>query len=342
MNAEPAGALQGSLPEIALADIIQWSSTAIESSLLEGAQLDGRSFVPFVSPETRWFYWELHFSETRPIRVDFLHRPSLVTSRANSAFTSPDPILRQLVDWYATSDTSLHCHDSAWLELDGPLRSEREILQGVSICLEPDIGRRVPGAPRNRWSTPTVVDTFRRLQRSCGVAQQGAETLATVHRALDATGGSTRHLSVMRGRPGTPAKIYAALPKGRLAELLSAIAWPGPHDAALQLADLACADSQLANVDLSFEDALLPRIAYEHFFDPSPAHDPARRRATSLAESLGLLSKAQANALGRWAGSFRLSFDGNTSETKVFRWFDLKFVLSPEGLEFKAYLGFRL
>jgi len=41
-------------------------------------------------------------------------------------------------------------------------------------------------------------------------------------------------------------------------------------------------------------------------------------------------------------GSFRLVSAGSTVETKVLRWFDLKFVLSTEGLEFKAYLGFRI
>lgn len=339
MLVEPAGSRWSSPAATGLADIIHWSAAAIDARLL-GARVDAAAVVPFVAPRTRWFYWELHFSEKRPARVDFLHRPSLRLQAIDPGFLSPDPILRDLVDWYAGGDTAVHCHDTAWLELDGPLASRRNVQQGVSVCLEPDIGNR-SSAPRSGPPISTLLDAFSRLQRACGCEPRGADVLTEVHRALGGVGGSLRHLSVMRGRAGSPAKVYAALPKGRLPELLAAIAWPGAVGAALQLADLACAESQRINVDLSFDDALIPRIAYEHFFDPSPAQDPLRRGATALATALGLLTQEQAQALGRWVGSFRVS-SGNTFETQVTRWFDLKFVLSPQGLEFKAYLGFRI
>jgi hypothetical protein len=325
-----------------LADIIEWSATAIDVARLGRARIDARPFIPFVAPASRWFYWELHFSGKEPVRADFLHRPSLRPAAGESEFSPPDPILERLIRWYGTGDTARHCHDTAWLEIDEPLAQAANVRQGVSICLEPDIGNRQRDVPRRSAALDSVVDTFARLRSACDLEPSGAEVLARVHGALGQVDGSLRHLSIMRGRPGSPSKVYAVLPHGRLGEFLKAAAWPGATDDALKLADLACAESEAINVDLSFDDALMPRIAYEQFFDPSPNRDPLRRGATSLAKSFGLLTHAQAEALERWVGAFRVGSRRNAVETKVMRWFDTKFVLSPEGLEFKAYLGFHV
>lgn len=276
-------------------------------------------------------------------QIDFLHRPALDPSDGQSEITAPDPIIAALSDWYATADTARSCHGSAWLELDGPIRlGVPARKQGVSICLDPDIGRPEPRDPaRLQRPTGALLDTFARLQRACGREEGGAEVLARVHRAVLVVGGWLRHLSVMRGRAGQPGKIYAALPKGSLGVFLAEIGWPGDSPAARMLADLVCAESGRINLDLQFEEALAPRIGFELFFDPSPARDPARKRPLGLARSLGLLSAEQAIGLASWVGLFQVSSQA-WGEVRVQRWFDLKFVLLPTGIELKAYLGFRL
>lgn len=339
MPAGPARSEQNTSVPTPLEDILCWSASSIDDVLLE-APFNPRAVIPFVAPGTSWFYWELHFQDRRATRTDFLHRSSLKRGVSWDGFFSPDPILGRLREWYFNEPAVRHYHDTAWLEIDGPLKPGRALKQGVSVCLEPDIGNRVNGDAPLRPTPQTVVDSFCRLQAACGQPPQGAQVLGAVHSALESAGGHGRHLSVMRGRSGSPAKVYAALPHGSLPELLATIAWPGDRAAACQLAELACAESGRLNIDLSFQADLLPRIAFEHFFDPSPARDPSRRAATSLACSLGLLSPPQAAALAGWVGSFRVK-RGNAPAIRVVRWFDLKFVLSPEGLEFKAYLGFR-
>lgn len=332
---------QGRPGSAELAALVAWSWQSLDPALVD-PDADPTAVLPYLGAGTRTFYWELHFSGESRVRADFLHRPAL-DAKGNSDRGSPDPIVDTLSAWHASGDTRRYCHGSAWLELDGPLIARRAFRQGVSVCLDPEIGQpRTSDPARLAYPTEVVLDTFSRLQEACGAPPEGAHTLARVHRAVLASAGALRHLSVMRGRPGALAKIYAALPKPALPAFLTDAGWPGEREPALWLADLACADSARVNLDLAFDTELTPRIAFEQFFDPSPARDPLRRNAVELATALGLLTREQAAGLGRWVRSFHWGLGGGATRTRVQRWLDLKFVLARGGLEFKAYLGFRL
>lgn len=324
-----------------LADLITGSWSRLDP-ILSDAATDPSTVLPYLHDGAVMFYWELHFQDGRRTRTDFLHRAPLREGEAGLASPSPDPIVTHLSSWHADEETAQRCHPSAWLEIDGPLVAGATVRpQGVSVCLDPKIGTgpRPDPAP----TTASVLHVFAELQRACGASARGASTLSRVHEAARSAGGTLRHLSIMRGRGGCPAKIYAAIPKPALSAFLTEAGWPGNGAEAERLAALVCAESQRVNLDLQMEDDLTPRIGFELFFDPSPNADPLRRMATSLARRLGVLSNEQVAGLERWVGLSRQRFGNDAWPTKVQRWFDLKFVSSPgQPLEVKAYLGFRL
>jgi hypothetical protein len=324
-----------------LADLITGSWRRLDP-VLSDAATDPSTVLPYLHDNAVMFYWELHFQEGRRTRTDFLHRAPLRDGEAGPASRSPDPIVARLSSWHEDEETARRCHPSAWLELDGPLVARAMVRrQGVSVCLDPDIGtgrRRTP-AP----TTASVLRVFTELQRACGASARGAPALRRAHEAACSAGAMLRHLSIMRGRASQPAKIYAAVPKPALSAFLTEAGWPGRRAEAEQLATVVCTESERVNLDLQLEDDLTPRIGFELFFDPSPAPDPLRRTATSLARRLGALSDDQIAGLERWVGVSRRCLGGDVWPTKVQHWFDLKFVSAPDQpLEVKAYLGFRL
>jgi hypothetical protein len=323
-------------------DCVGWAWTAVDPLLVDGVT-DPVACLPFIEPETRTFYWELHFQEQRLTRIDFLHRPALVTERAGES-TARDPIVDRLACWYATSETARkYCHPSVWLELDGPISAARDgHEQGVSICVDPRFGR--PDAPEVPAATSTELSAlFTGLEQACGTASTRAGRVAEMQQAVCQAGGTLRHVSIMRGRPGQPVKIYAAIPKATFPTFLDAIDWPGDRAAATHLAGDVCAESQRVNIDLLIDEALAPRIGYEIFYDPSPAVDPQRTTATERAVALGIITRGMAEALRLWVGKARRPFGIDQWPTTVQRWLDLKFVsLGANDLELKAYLGFRL
>jgi len=109
----------------------------------------------------------------------------------------------------------------------------------------------------------------------------------------------------MRGRPGAPRKVYAAIPKPAFEQFLRRIDWPGDVGHATLLAEAVCKESRLVNCDLQFTDEPASRIGFELFFDPSPRVDPWRRAATRLALERGLLSVEVIAALESWVGLSR-------------------------------------
>lgn len=324
-----------------LADLITWSWGRLDPVLLDPAS-DPAVVLPYLHESAVMFYWELHFQNGRRTRTDFLHRTPLDGGEAGLPCESPDPIVTRLSSWHEDHETRQLCHPSAWLEIDGPLDAAATVRpQGVSVCLDPDIGT----GRRHAIALPpdSLLRVFAGLQRACGASARGARALMRVNEAVRSAGGTLRHLSIMRGRGGCPAKIYAAVPKPSLAAFLTQAGWPGDRAEAEKLATLVCADSERVNLDLQLEDDLRPRIGFELFFDPSPAPDPLRRTATSLAQRLGALTAAQVAGLERWVQPSRRCLGNDTWPTRIQRWFDLKFVSSPEQpLEVKGYLGLRL
>jgi hypothetical protein len=338
----PSGTPAAAPAAARLADLVTLSWRRLDPVLSDSAT-DPAAVLPYLHDDTVTFYWELHFQDGRRTRTDFLHRAPL--DLGDAASRSPDPIVARLAAWRAAPETAQRCHPTAWLELDGPVTEEtalrRPRVQGVSVCLDPDIGtgrRRAPSL-----TTASALRFFSGLQGACGAPARGASTLRRVHEAARDAEGTLRHLSIMRGRAGQPAKIYAAIPKPALSVFLSDAGWPGRRADANRLAALVCAESDRVTLDLQLENDLAPRIGFELFFDPSPARDPLRRTATSLARRLGVLSADQVAGLERWVGVSRRCLGNDVWPTTVQRWFDLKFVSSPEEpLEVKAYLGFRL
>jgi hypothetical protein len=324
-------------------DCVGWAWTALDPLLVDGVT-DPAACLPFVEPETRTFYWELHFQQQRLTRIDFLHRPALVRTERAGASTARDPIVDRLTSWYAASETARkYCDPSVWLELDGPIGAARDGReQGISICVDPRLGR--PDAPEVPAATSTELgEIFTGLERACDATKTRAGRVAEIQRAVAEAGGTLRHVSIMRGRPGQPVKIYAAIPKATHPSFLDAIDWPGDRAAATRLAENVCAESQRVNIDLLIDEALAPRIGYEIFSDPSPAADPRRTAATERAIALGLITRGMAEALRRWPGKGRRLFGNDQWPTTVQRWLDLKFVsLGANELELKSYLGFRL
>ena len=274
-----------------LVDLVTWSRGRLDP-VLSGTTTDPSIVAPYLHEDAVTFYWELHFQEGRLTRTDFLHRAPLRGREVTSVCRSPDPIVPRLSTWHADEETAQRCHPSAWLELDGPLAAGATIRpQGVSVCLDPDIGTGRCRSPAP--TTASVLHVFAALQRACGGDARGASAVRRVHEAAHAAGGTLRHLSIMRGRAGHPAKIYATVPQGALSEFLAEAGWPGNRAEAEQLATLVCRESEGANVNLLLEDDLAPRIGFELFSDPSPARDPLRRAATALARHLGALSGVQ-------------------------------------------------
>jgi len=292
------------------------------------------------------FYWELHFEEQQQTTVDFLLRLPILPPKHTPAAPEPAALARlvgALEGWFSTADTAQQCHDSAWIEFDRPWTDGAALRPpGVSVCLDPDIGKNRPrGSPRRRQSTAAVLDIFARFSQACGGTNDNLATLARLHEAIAASGGELRHLSSMSGRPGQPAKVYAALPRSTWHSFMVSLGWTGDTDAAFRLGELVCAESERINLDFEIRGTLTKRLGFEVFFDPSPALDPSRATALALARSLELISASQAAALARWPGSFKRVLGRESSPRRLHRWLDLKFVLSTTGIELKAYLGFR-
>jgi hypothetical protein len=268
----------------------------------------------------------------------------VLTPGRAGARASPDPILAKLRAWYATPGTPEICHPTTWLELDGPIGSTPSgRQQGVSVCLDRNIDTSRSGDPLTlAHPEANVLALFTRLHAACGTAPRGLAALARIRRAAFERGGVLRHLSIMRGRRGSPAKVYVSVPKPGLASFLDAAGWPGDVKAACELAQAACTESARINLDLEMGEAIAPRIGFELFFDPSPARDPYRRSATRLATALGHISPDQVKGLESWVGDARKRLGNDAWPTRIQCWFDLKFVLRPDGGELKCYLGFRL
>jgi hypothetical protein len=326
-----------------LHDLIAWSWDALTPELRDG-RTDPEFVHAYLAAEAETFYFELHFEDSRVVRTDFLQWAPL-RARTTASVPSIDPILASLGSWFAFGDTAARCHDTTWLELDGPLQdSGATRRQGVSICLDPWFGTPAAANPLvYARSASDVVGVFERLQQACGATPHGGSVLRRASDAAVTSGGMVRHVSVMRGRPGAPQKLYASLPKSTFPRFLRDIAWPGDIMEAERFAGVVCADSERVNCDLEFGDDLTERIGFEIFNDPSPAHDLRRRGATGRALAMGLISGTQVTGLESWAGLFRKQLGNDRWPTQIQRWFDVKFVTHPGGRrEFKAYLGFRL
>lgn len=322
-------------------DLVSWSWSAVDRTLADDV-IDPKACIPFVHPDTTTFYWELHFQARRLTRVDFLHRPALL--RPAGEAVTPDPIVGRLVSWYEANEVvRRNCHRSVWLELDGPIDGRREAPpQGVSVCVDPRFGG---GHSGDQPDPPlaALIEVFETFERACGGKTARSFSVADLLQAVRGAGGRTRHVSVMRGRPGQPAKIYAAVPKPALPSLLGALGWPGDLLEAVHLANVVCAESERVNIDLQIDDRLSERIGFELFSDPSSAADINRLSATEHAFELGLVSRRQIEGLRRWPGTSRLLLGADQWPTTIRRWFDLKFVALGAGrLELKAYLGFRM
>lgn len=323
---------------------VGWAWQELDRALVD-ERTDPGSCLPFIHPETRYFYWELHFRRQALAGIDLLHRLPLASKERAGEGSLRDPVAGRLTSWYANSQAARRfCDPSAWLEMDGPLvphRGARE--QGVSICVDPGVGdprgAAVPGAP-----SEALAEIFTGLERVCGVAGTRTLLVNRIHGAVTARHGKLRHVSIMRGRPGQPVKLYAAVPKEGFPGLLDDIGWPGDRAEAARLAEQACADSQRVNVDLVLDgEALSSRIGFEVFSDPSPVGDLRRTAATKRALSMGLVSPEVVEGLRRWVGPFRPQVGEDRQRTVVLRWLDLKFVSHGQGeLELKAYLGFRM
>jgi hypothetical protein len=322
-------------------DFIAWSWAFVDRELLDPST-DPSGVLPFLDVETDEIYWELHFQRARLTRTDFLHRAKLVGG--NDAPASADPVVGALRAWFADADTRARCHPTAWLELDGPLGSPPlERRQGVSVCLDRHIGTPAANDPLAlAHPVANVLAIWSRLQRACGEPPRSSPALRRAWTAAVAHGGGTRHLSIMRGRPGSPGKMYVALPKSTFKRWLFDIEWPGDVEGSVSLGNDVCAASVRVNVDLELAPNLTPRIGFEIFGDPEPGRDPQRSGALEIARSLGLISTRQVAALQRWSGVVRKRLGGDVWPTTLQRWLDLKFVLNAnEDVELKAYLGFR-
>lgn len=298
--------------------------------------------LPYVDAQADGFYWELHFEDARLVRTDFLQRVPLSPPRTEGG---PDtPLRTALAAWFREPEVASRCHPSAWFELDGPWNvGSNQRPQGVSVCLDPGFGTPAGGDPLVlAHSASRAGRLYEGLRETCGVPSDGGARVQQISDAAMTHGGAVRHLSVMRGRPDAPGKLYAAVSKPKFAAFLAAIRWPGDETRAERLLELVCADSVRVNCDLELCADLTERLGFELFYDPSPALDPLRRSATLLALRLGLISATQVASLEAWVGQFRLLLAGERWPTRVQRWFDLKFVTHAGGrLELKAYLGFR-
>jgi hypothetical protein len=323
-----------------LRGLVEWSWQHLAPELKDG-RTEPRFVFPYLHPSAFAFYWELHFERARLLRTDFLQRIPLSGGEAEADAPVEDPIIAPLRAWYAGGDTARSCHDTAWLELDGPLDATGEPRrQGVSVCLDPQFG----ATDRDSGVVPIAagaVGAFERLLEVCGADRKRSALLGPISDAAMKLGGSVRHVSVMRGRAGAPCKMYATLPKAAFREFLTSIPWPGDVGAALALAELACAESERIHCDLEFSETVSGRIGFELFSDPPPELDPFRRRTTFTAFDVGLLSRPQAEALETWVGSSRKVLENQRWPTPMQRWLDAKFVHHPGGRrELKLYLGF--
>ncbi|HEY0467013.1 MAG TPA: hypothetical protein VGC79_22580 [Polyangiaceae bacterium] len=326
-----------------LHDLIAWSWGALTPELKDG-RTDPTFVFPYLASQANTFYFELHFEDARVVRTDFLQQAPL-NPGASVANPSVDPILASMSRWYAGGDTAARCHHTTWLELDGPLQdSGADRRQGVSVCLDPHFGTPAEEDPLlYARSASHLVSVFERLQQACAATPQGAPVLGRASDAAVTSGGLVRHVSVMRGRPGAPSKLYASLTKPTFPRFLRDIAWPGDLSEAERFAGVVCTESKRVNCDLEFTNQLTERIGFEIFNDPSPAFDLRRRAATDRALAMGLISTVQVAGLESWVGLFRKQLGNQRWPTRIQRWFDVKFVIHPGGRrEFKAYLGFRL
>ena len=305
----PHGILGGSCESPAGAIVRSWASIA---SILRDDVTDPGAVIPLVCSRSTTFYWEIHFEEGERRGTDFLHRLPLGQNQIQGEW-SRDPIVGALESWFATPGTAQRCHPSAWLEIDGPLATGRTLkAQGISICLDPDIGSRLPRTQaRPPLSKEDLLAIFSGLHTACGSELCDEGALAGIHRAIGRWGGHLRHLSVMRGRARSPAKVYAAVPKSAFGPFLREVDWTGDRSAAESLAELVFAESERVNLDLeSLSGSLTSRIGLELFGDPSPAHDPFRTVALDIARSLQVVSPEQVRALQRWAMQPEWSADG--------------------------------
>jgi len=322
-------------------DLIAWAWAGLDDDLLQPG-LDPSGVLPLVAPDTREFYWEVHFEAGRPTRLDFLHRATLQRS-ARSFAACPDPVLEDLRRWYEQDEVAARFHPSVWLEVDGPLRGERPgWSQGVSVCLD-----RYIGTPRAHDVATLAVPAVRTLPlaeslwSACGASRYPSRPLERAIGAAVAHGGFVRHLSVMRGRQGCPGKVYASLPKSALREFLRDVGWPGSIEGANSLAALVCSESARVNLDLEMREEITERIGFELFGDPDASTDPRRGLPLERARSCELIGTAQVAALQRWASSEARCLGTDLWPSRLTRRLDLKFVLHAQHrLELKAYLGF--
>lgn len=326
-----------------LSDVIAWSWAELHPELAPPGE-NPVAALPSVDPETTTFYWELHFQNGRVLRADFLHRPSLISDGAAGEDRSFDPILPRLRAWYQASALArTHVHDTVWLEADGPLVDRpRDRPQGVSVCLDPTFGQSEP-PDRPPLEPDALAQLYAQFEAVCGCRAGRAADLLRVHGAVSAAGGELRHISIMRGRPRQPLKVYAAVPKPSLPALLSDLEWAGDRERARACGERVAASSRWMNIDLLVDDGIAPRIGFELFSDPSAATDFFRSGSLELAVELRLMTREQAAGLRTWVGRFRRRFASEAWPTAVRRWFDMKFVQLESGeIELKTYLGFRL
>jgi hypothetical protein len=136
--------------------------------------------------------------------------------------------------------------------------------------------------------------------------------------------------------------VYGIMAERDVLPFLQRLGWGGDSNLVVDLGSSLHETSGNVHVDLTVRrTGLLPRIAFEFFSDPPPYKDFRRSRLMDEARMRGLIEPSVANALSDWVGELPGAPDDSGEPTRIFRWFDLKFVVDGNKPFLKAYLGAR-
>ena len=134
-------------------------------------------------------------------------------------------------------------------------------------------------------------------------------------------------------RAGGGLRVGLLLPTARLAALLRALDWPGPHADACRLIDALC---PAGTVRLQLDLKANQKLGFEIQRDSSPRAAPAWRSLLDQLVGRGLCSSAERDALLHWPGTTRERADPRLLCRQLSH---LKVSLDVEGnLDAKAYL----
>jgi len=229
-----------------------------------------------------------------------------------------------------------------WLEYDDVGNAVGTLEPSICVCIEPqylDYATTAASSPDTWHRTVDAIDGLGMFSES----EAGAA--AALHTWVDAlpSSGAPIHVSVMRGRPSAPVKLYLRVGAADAARYLTRIGWHGRHEGAERVFAWQAQRVTDVYLDLTLEQGEpAPRLGLAF---------PCPRRGTRFQRDvlweLGACVLPPDELEDVWRAGMRW-VDGTSALACagewpwiLHRWIDQKLVLDHTATQLKLYLGCR-